>query len=181
MGRCLWESAKRRGHRSTLVECPGQARTARDLNQVLTRLLPKYDVLIMAAAVCDVRPKKVSAVKIKRDQLDAVEFVRNPDILKNLSKIKKPRQIFIGFGLESNEIIKKGADKLKAKSLEAIVLQKVTPKSLPFGNRNIDSAILIKDGSLEIYKSISKPLLARQIIRFVEALWLDMVTKKKRD
>jgi phosphopantothenoylcysteine decarboxylase / phosphopantothenate---cysteine ligase len=178
MGQCLFASAKLRGHRVTLIECPGQARTAGDLYRVLKRLLPGYDALIMAAAVCDVRPKKVSSVKIKKNQLDVIPLVRNPDILKNLSKIKKSKQIFIGFGLESDQIIKKGSDKLKAKSLEAIVLQKVTQRSLPFGRRNIGAFILQKGGAVESFKSVSKNVLAGRVIKLAETLWLDKVTKK---
>lgn len=170
MGRCLFEAAQQRGHKPTLIECPTMARTARDLERVLKAQLPKHHVLIMAAAVCDVRPKNVSGSKIKKDKLEIVKLVKNPDILVNLSKIKKTNQVFIGFGLESENILKNGLKKLKSKSLEAIVLQEVTIKNSPFGNKNVKARILTSDGQIKIFSSVSKIALAGKIITLAEKI-----------
>ena len=64
MGKYLAESAKKAGHKVTWVECPNKIETADELEIELKKLLPKNDVLIMAAAVCDVKPKKFSLLKI---------------------------------------------------------------------------------------------------------------------
>ena len=63
MGRHLVEAAEKRGHKVTAVECPTDAQTANELLAKLKKVLPKNDCLIMAAAVCDMRPKSVSKIK----------------------------------------------------------------------------------------------------------------------
>ena len=52
--------------------------------------------------------------------------------------------------------------------MEAIVLQKVTKNSLPFGNKKIDAKILGKNGQAKMYKVASKNILAGTIIKLVE-------------
>jgi phosphopantothenoylcysteine decarboxylase/phosphopantothenate--cysteine ligase len=177
MGKRLVEAARRRGHRVTWVECPRQAQTARELQRKLSALLPKNDVLIMAAAVCDARPARVSAVKIKKGALSAIRLVKNPDILASLAKKKKKGQVFVGFGLESEKILENGLKKLRAKGLELIVLQKVTKKRTPFGERPIEAYLLKKDGDVRRFGSISKERLAGLLVREAE----QGARAKKRD
>ena len=93
MGRCLVEAAKIRGHRVDAVECPNDAETARDLENVLKARMAKTDVLVMAAAVCDARPEKLAAKKIKKQNLGSIKLVKNPDILAGLAKKKRKDQI----------------------------------------------------------------------------------------
>ena len=165
MGKYLAEAAKHEKTAVTWVECPKDAGTARELLEKLKTLLPKHDVLIMAAAVCDVRPKTVSKSKIKKDRLSSITLVKNPDLLAALSKIKEKWQIFFGFGLESSDILKNGRNKLRKKSLELIVLQKVTIKHNPFGNKKIQATVLKKSGEIREFKSVSKRNLAHFLIR----------------
>ena len=91
MGKYLVESAKKRGHSVEWVKCPDKAKTALDLQKKLSSLLHRNDVLIMAAAVADVRPASPSSSKIKKENLKSVSFVKNPDILAGLSKKKEKR------------------------------------------------------------------------------------------
>jgi len=149
----------------TWVECPRDARTALDLQRKLTRLLPKNDVLVMAAAVCDARPARVSPSKIKKSALSLIRLVKNPDILAGLAKKKRKDQLFIGFGLESEKILANGLKKLKQKGLELIVLQKVTKSQTPFGEKSIEVFILRKNGDVKRFRTISKPKLADFLVR----------------
>ena len=165
MGRYLVESAHREKQTVTRVECPKEAETARELLAKLKQLLPKHDVLIMAAAVGDVRPKRVSGRKIKKEDLSSIPVVKNPDILAELSKIKKRGQIFVGFGLESSDVLRSGRRKLVSKKLEAIVLQKVTKKDTPFGEKKIHAYLMKKTGEVREFRSINKQNLARFLIR----------------
>ena len=177
MGRHLVASAKKRGHRVEWVECPQRAETALDLDRLLPGLLKKSDVLVMAAAVADVRPASVSASKIKKDKLRSIRLVKNPDILANLAKRKKSGQVFIGFGLESSDMLWHGAGKLRKKSLELIVLQSVTNSSKPFGEKPIDAVLMDSTGSMQTLRSVKKSLLADRIVRLGETLF----ASKNRD
>ena len=169
MGKYLAHAARQRKHHVTWVECPRDAQTAADLQRKLKTLLPKNDVLIMAAAVCDARPARVSATKIKKEALSAIRLVKNPDILASLAKKKRKDQVFIGFGLESEKILANGLKKLKRKSLELIVLQKVTKNRTPFGDKSIEAFILKKNGDVRRFGAISKPKLAELLVREAEA------------
>jgi len=168
MGKYLARAARRRKHRVTWVECPRDAQTALDLQRKLARLLPKNDVFIMAAAVCDARPTQVSATKIKKDALSTIRLVKKPDILAGLAKKKRKNQLFIGFGLESEKMLANGLKKLKQKGLELIVLQKVTKNQTPFGERAIEAFILRKNGDVKRFRTISKPKLADFLVREAE-------------
>ena len=168
MGRCLVEAARKQGHRVTFVECPKDAGTALELQAKLKTLLPKHNILIMAAAVCDSRPSKVSKVKIKKELLRTIYLVKNPDILAGLAKRKKKGQIFIGFGLESSKLFERGLKKLKQKGLDFIVTQRVGSDASPFGDKSVEAFLLDKRGVYQRFKSIKKNKLAERLIREAE-------------
>ena len=150
------------------------AGSARDLDRLMKKLAPKSDVLVMAAAVADVRPSTVASAKIKKDRLKTVRFVKNPDILANLARRKKKGQVFIGFGLETADLEKAGASKLRKKGLELIVLQKVGRGAKPFGERAVDAVLLDKSGKIERYCSVSKRKLAGVLVRRAEEIHKDL-------
>ncbi len=177
MGKYLNEVARKRGHRVTWIQCPQDAQTARQLEQKLKSLLPEQDALIMAAAVADVRPAVFSKHKIKKDSINNIRLIKNPDILKALSKQKKKKQVFIGFALESRDMFDNGLKKLREKKLEAIVLQKVTENDKPFGDKQIGAFVLEKKGNFAGFKSISKQKLAHFLIRKTERF----LVSKSRD
>ena len=170
MGSRLAEAAKKRRHRVEHIECPAAAETARELLTLLKRRVPKNDVLIMAAAVCDARPAKVSDRKIKKNKLSSIRLVKNPDILAELSKIKDPGQIFIGFALESEDAFKNASKKLISKNLELIVLQRVMKKNKPFGEKRIDAFILDRCGCVSPFKMVSKAKLAGVLVDAAESM-----------
>ena len=175
MGCYLVQAAKSRGHQVDWVECPSSAETARDLLKELKRRLPKSDVLIMAAAVCDARPISFSPVKIKKEKLTSIKLVKNPDILAELSKQKKKNQLFIGFALESGDLLKNGIKKLRRKSLELIVIQQVKKNKTPFGEKPVDVYLLDACGCMVPFKAISKKKLAKIIVQEAE----NRVTQEK--
>ncbi len=168
MGKALVAAAKKKGHRVTWIRCPEDAESARELEKTLRRKLPGQDALVMAAAVCDVRPERVSGSKIKKGNLSSIRLVKNPDILAGLAKFKKKNQVFIGFGLESENVLKNGAEKLKKKNLDAILLQEVAEEKTPFGDKKIDAVLLKKDGTRVQFKSQTKDRIAERIVREVE-------------
>ncbi len=177
IGKYLNATAKKRGHHVTWVRCPQDAETACQLEQKLKGLLPKQDVLLMAAAVADVRPASFSKHKIKKNELKNIRLVKNPDILADLSKKKKKNQVFIGFALESRDMFDNGLKKFREKNLELLVLQKVTKNENPFGDKQLSAFILEKTGSFTGFKAISKQKLAHFLIRKIEQI----LVPKNRD
>ena len=171
MGEYLVQAAKNKGHKVTWVECPKKVETALELEAELRKLLPKSDVLIMAAAVCDVRPFKVSTKKIKKESLSVISLKKNSDILAGLSRKKRRDQVFIGFALESENIFRNAQKKLDEKGLDLIVLQKITKTINPFGDKPIDAFFLDRDEGMTRFSAIKKQKLARLVVETAEKLW----------
>ena len=171
MGQRLFQAAKLKGHAVTWIRCPEKARTAIELQTKMAALLPKNDVVIMAAAVCDVRPKHFSGNKIKKGNLRAISLVKNPDILVSLKKKKKEGQVFIGFGIESARIFENGFKKVILKGLDLIVLQKFTKNSNPFGEKPIQAYLLDRGKKRRHFWAISKNRLSKILVSEAEKLY----------
>ena len=90
--------------------------TAREMRTSVLREIKGATCLIMAAAVCDFRPEKVSAAKIKKTGSLTLRLVKNPDILSDVGQRKG--LIKIGFALETDRAAANAAGKLKAKKLD---------------------------------------------------------------
>ena len=98
--------------------------------------LKKMDYLIMAAAVSDFKPKKISKTKIKKNikKTFNLELVKNIDIISELSKLKKPNQKVIGFALETENEIVNAKNKLEKKQLDAIILNSISDENTCFNS-----------------------------------------------
>ena len=98
--------------------------------------LKKMDYLIMAAAVSDFKPKKISKTKIKKNikKTFNLELVKNIDIISELSKLKKPHQKVIGFALETENEIVNAKNKLEKKQLDAIILNSISEENTCFNS-----------------------------------------------
>ena len=98
--------------------------------------LKKMDYLIMAAAVSDFKPKKISKTKIKKNikKTFNLELVKNIDIISELSKLKKPNQKVIGFALETKNEIVNAKNKLEKKQLDAIILNSISDENTCFNS-----------------------------------------------
>jgi|TARA_B100001741_G_scaffold313419_1_gene319538 phosphopantothenoylcysteine decarboxylase/phosphopantothenate--cysteine ligase len=98
--------------------------------------LKKIDYLIMAAAVSDFKPKKISKTKIKKNikKTFNLELVKNIDIISELSKLKKPNQKVIGFALETENEIVNAKNKLEKKQLDAIILNSISDENTCFNS-----------------------------------------------
>ncbi|MSW35267.1 MAG: bifunctional phosphopantothenoylcysteine decarboxylase/phosphopantothenate--cysteine ligase CoaBC, partial [Actinobacteria bacterium] len=55
--------------------------TALEMGALLQDFFPTSDALIMSAAVADVRPSEVSDGKIKKEKIDHLDLIANPDLL----------------------------------------------------------------------------------------------------
>ena len=119
--------------------------------------------------MCDARPAKFSSKKIKKNGFDRIDLVKNPDILKELSKKKKKGQVFIGFALESDNAHKNAQAKLRQKGLDMIVLQEISIKKDPFGLQNVKASFFRASGMIRSYPKISKSSLSHKIIREIPA------------
>ena len=109
-----------------------QTKTADDMYAACLRHFANCDILVMAAAVADYKPKHKAEDKIKKeDEISSVELVKTVDILESLGK-KKTNQILVGFALETDNELSNAKEKIKKKNLDAIILNSLADKGAGF-------------------------------------------------
>ncbi|MBO5782145.1 MAG: phosphopantothenoylcysteine decarboxylase [Opitutales bacterium] len=141
--------------------------SAEDMLRETSARFSDCDILIMTAAVSDMRPKVKSAQKVKKEKLNMlVEFEQTPDILKTLSKSKN-RQILIGFAAETNDVETYAKKKLKEKNLDAIAANNVSKKDAGFASDFNEISLFFKDGKTAELGRGTKDELAQKLVKIL--------------
>jgi phosphopantothenoylcysteine decarboxylase/phosphopantothenate--cysteine ligase len=178
MGASLVEAARRAGHEITMILGPAteampagirriDVETAQQMLDAVLAEFPKHDLLIMAAAVADYRPKKLTKDKIARKGDLIIECEATEDIVAAAGRIKNHRQRTIGFSLETAGNIERSKEKLQRKKLDLIVYNPVETMN----SRTIESILIWPDGRTENLPCRSKADFADILIqRAVELL-----------
>lgn len=179
----LAKSALKRRHRVTLISGPiyfsppKKARfvsvtTALEMKNTVLKNLNNCDCVIMTAAVCDWRPAKFFGNKVKRGKGSfTLKLLENPDILALAKrKSRSSKRIFVGFALETKDLVKNSYEKLKRKNLDLIVGNLARKDKNPFGEGIKDWVIIGKDKKQIKVNSKTKSQLARIILDSVEGL-----------
>lgn len=127
--------------------------SALDMYEKVLKEFKDASVLIMNAAVADFRPKEISHQKLKKDrEPPTVEMEPNPDILKEVGRVKRENQMVVGFAAESQNIIENATDKIKRKNIDMIVANPVTV----FSRDSYNGYIIYKDGKTNQIENCSK-------------------------
>lgn len=141
-------------------------RSALEMQSALESEFDSCDILVMAAAIADVRPAKVSEVKISKDDLSEIALTRNPDIAQELS-VRKVNQVMIGFAAQTeatdSDGLKLAASKLQLKGLDFIYYNDVSGGQI-FGSDDSKGVILGRDGSVQPFPVASKMTLANKLL-----------------
>jgi phosphopantothenoylcysteine decarboxylase / phosphopantothenate---cysteine ligase len=182
MGLALAERAARRGAEVTLVAAnvsllapPGVRRvdveTAAELTAALDREFSSADVLIMAAAPADFRPKRAAGEKIHREAHGELELDLEPteDILAALAARRREGQTIVGFAAETSEGIDRAREKLERKGADAIVLNDVSRAEIGFESPE-NEVLIVERGAEHHVPLASKEQVADAILDRVEAL-----------
>ena len=178
MGFAIAEEAASRGASVTLITGPVHLSTpkqvyrkdvvsAEEMKNAILHYFDDSDVLIMAAAVADYKPKVVSDVKIKKKNAKlSLELVKTDDILKEIVKNKK-QQFVVGFALETNNEQENAKQKLVHKNLDAIVLNSLNDTGAGFGH-DTNKVTIITANEEKTYTLKSKKEVAVDILNFIE-------------
>jgi len=138
LGAALADAAANRGIDVTLLNGAGARepsnarvrvipfRTTADLESCLSEEVPQTDVLIMAAAVSDYRPRAsdqaLSGKRRRKGENMVLELEPTPDLLAGCKSMRRDGHCFVGFALEPREELMASAQaKLKRKGLDLIV------------------------------------------------------------
>ena len=179
MGLALAQAALHRGAKVILVHCPGSwdvplgveaipVITAEEMQGVILKHLPSADIIIMSAAVADVKPRDYSSEKLpKRSLPENLPLAAVPDIVAELGNRKQPHQYLIGFAAQTGDIITPAREKLQRKKLDAIVANPIDKVDSGFGSDHNQAVFLDKSGrELEI-PACSKLEMAHYLFDFV--------------
>jgi phosphopantothenoylcysteine decarboxylase/phosphopantothenate--cysteine ligase len=157
MGFALAAEAARRGARVILVAGPvalptpsGVARvdvvTAREMERAVHEHAPAADLIVMAAAVADYRPRRPADRKIKKEQgLASIELEENPDILAGL-RAAAPRALLVGFAAETDDLERNARAKLARKGADLLVANDVSRSDIAFGSVDNEVTVYRREG-----------------------------------
>jgi phosphopantothenoylcysteine decarboxylase/phosphopantothenate--cysteine ligase len=160
---------------ATTLDPPAGARlvrveTAQQLYDAVLAEADAQDVLIMAAAVADFRPKRVAEGKLKKDQgVPEVVLEPTPDTLAELGRRRRPDQVLVGFAAETGDHLAGARRKLEAKRLDLVVLNHVEGARSAFGADDADAYLVDADHVAELPRS-SKAAIAARLLDRVEAV-----------
>ncbi len=136
-----------------------------EMQDELLAHFPAADLVIMAAAVADVKPASYSTQKLPKKLLPTeLNLAPVPDIIAALSKLKQPHQKLIGFAAQTGDIITPALEKLKRKQLDAIVTNPVDLPDSGFGSDRNQAIILKQNGDRIDILPCSKLAMAHQIL-----------------
>jgi phosphopantothenoylcysteine decarboxylase/phosphopantothenate--cysteine ligase len=181
MGHAIAAEASRRGARVTLVTTAAipvgatvevvRVETADEMHAAVMSRVDESDVVVMAAAVADFRPKAVAPEKLKKS--DGVpEIVLEPtvDILAKLGARKRADQIVVGFAAETVELRANAAAKLAAKRVDLMVANDVSAPDAGFEVDTNRALLLDADGGAEETPLVTKAALAGLVLDRVAEL-----------
>ncbi|MCG8606900.1 bifunctional phosphopantothenoylcysteine decarboxylase/phosphopantothenate--cysteine ligase CoaBC [bacterium] len=122
------------------------------------------DFLVMAAAVADYRPKRVSRHKLKK-AAKTLSFVLEPtaDILAALGA-QKSDCIHVGFALETENGVANATRKLHAKNLDVVVLNNPLEAGAGFAVDTNIATIITRDGEIEKLPLLEKSVLSKVVL-----------------
>lgn len=149
-----WDVRLLLGPVSTSVSCSQvtvrRFRTCSDLQALLVEEAPRADVVVMAAAVADYRPKPNPAMsegKFRRtNQPMTLELEPTPDLIAGISAQRRSGQYLIGFALEPrSDLIASAKSKLERKGVDLVVANPLETMD----SDDIEAILVDRDGTME--------------------------------
>ena len=179
MGLALAQAALHRGATVTLVRAPAtwdvplgiraiSVVSAAQMQQAMLESFPDADVIVMAAAVADVKPAEYAAEKLPKKLLPtSLPLEPVPDILAELGRRKQPHQRLIGFAAQTGDIVTPALEKLRNKKLDAIAANPIDQPNSGFGGDTNQAIFLDNKGRQLKIEPCSKLQLAHHLFDFV--------------
>jgi phosphopantothenoylcysteine decarboxylase/phosphopantothenate--cysteine ligase len=144
--------------------------TAADMEHAVGAAAESADVVIMAAAVADFRPKRSAGTKLsKEDGLPELVLEATPDILAGLAARRRPGQVLVGFAAETHDVLERGRRKLARKGVDVLVVNDVSAPGTGFDYDTNAVVILEASGSTQEIPLTSKDAVANALLDTVIA------------
>lgn len=144
--------------------------TSQEMEDEVNENFGGTDVVIMAAAVSDIKFAVRVSEKIKKQELiERVKIVQTPDILKKIGQ-KKKGKILVGFAAETENVKNNALKKIKQKNLDLIVANNVGEEGIGFESDFNRVSIVFPDGKMVQTERKSKLEISRIIFDEIEDL-----------
>jgi phosphopantothenoylcysteine decarboxylase/phosphopantothenate--cysteine ligase len=158
-GHAVAAAAVRRGADVVLVTTSSQPRpagaevveveTAADMEDAMLAAATTADVVVMAAAVADFRPKVVTGTKLhKSDGIPELVLEATNDILAELGRRRRPGQVLVGFAAETDDVAGRARAKLVAKGVDLMVANDVSAPQVGFDHDTNAVTVFGSDGTV---------------------------------
>ncbi len=182
MGKQIALEALKRGAEVTVISGPSTERlpyhantvyvkTAQEMYENVLKQFPSSDIFIASAAVCDYKVSEPLKQKKKRTEEKLhLELVPNPDILREMGKLKSAKQIIVGFAAETDDLVENAKEKLVKKNLDIVVVNKVGGEKCAFGSDFAYANIITSDYKDVEPEYITKKELVKKLFDKIEEI-----------
>lgn len=139
--------------------------TAAEMYEACAKLIGEVDIAVFAAAVADFTPEQTAEKKIKRGKDDlTIKLTPTKDIAAEMGRIKKDKQVLVGFALETEEGLENAKGKLERKNLDLIILNSLEDKGAGFGTDTNKITMIDKSGNIDKFELKLKSEVALDIV-----------------
>ena len=176
MGAALVQAALNAGHDVTLIAGPLSAalpevrridvETAAEMQAAVLSEFANHDVLIMAAAVADFRPVRVSTDKLSRSASLTIECEPTADIVATVALAARPDQRVVTFSLESDGNLNRAREKMIRKRSHLMVFNQLNT----MGSDHVNATLLFPCQPDEPLGPLMKSAFAHQLINRIESI-----------
>jgi phosphopantothenoylcysteine decarboxylase / phosphopantothenate---cysteine ligase len=174
-GHAVAAAARRRGADVVLVTTSSRPRppgaevveveTAAQMEEAVLARSVDADVVVMAAAVADFRPKAVTDTKLhKADGIPELVLEATNDILAELGRRRRPGQVLVGFAAETDDVPERARAKLAAKGVDLMVANDVSAPQVGFDHDTNAVTVFGADGTVDAVPLASKDAVADAVL-----------------
>ncbi|MFL5762900.1 MAG: bifunctional phosphopantothenoylcysteine decarboxylase/phosphopantothenate--cysteine ligase CoaBC [Bacteroidia bacterium] len=180
MGFAIAEALAMQGAEVTLVCGPNALKTvqpgirrvdvtsADELFDASVKAFKNCDIAVLSAAVADYKPAKTAKQKIKKTEAAKnIELVPTKDTLAELGKLKKSKQVLVGFALETENEIENAKAKIRKKNLDLIILNSLNDKGAGFRTDTNKITAISRSNKITKFELKSKENVARDIVKLI--------------
>jgi phosphopantothenoylcysteine decarboxylase/phosphopantothenate--cysteine ligase len=135
------------------------------MRDAVMEALDEADVLVMAAAVADFRPRASSATKVARQEGLTLELEPTADILAEAASVARGRArppLVVGFAAETGSL-ERAAAKAERKGVDVMVANDVAEEGSGFGSDTNRVTILIPGSVAEAWPLMNKRQVADRL------------------
>lgn len=138
--------------------------TTQEMHETVVNLFDDSDIVVMAAAPVDYRPKDYTPHKLKKtNNTLTIELQTTPDTAYTIGKTKT-HQLLVCFAAETEDVLENAKEKLIRKNCDLIVANDILAEGAGFASDTNIVSLLDRDGKCEQLPLLTKREVANVIL-----------------